>query len=161
MSSAQGGSELLVAVGDDNGFTFESASDLGTSPQETWENPFWSTSTDVGGFPILSPNLLTFSPFIASVEIRYEGTCSLSASNVVIQITPETIQRISFALVTQPGLKWYRSAVTAVQAGTSITAPAQQTTVAMLHTAPTRTRSCGLVPPRESYVPSTRAPSQR
>lgn len=50
VSSPQGGSELLVAVGDDCGFTFESASDLGTSPQNTWENPIWATSTDVGKF---------------------------------------------------------------------------------------------------------------
>lgn len=48
VASVQGGSELLVAVGDDCGFTFTSASDLKTSPQETWENPFWATSTDVG-----------------------------------------------------------------------------------------------------------------
>lgn len=48
VSSVQGGSELLVAVGDDCGFTFTSASSLQTSPQETWENPFWATSTDVG-----------------------------------------------------------------------------------------------------------------
>lgn len=46
--SAQGGSELLVAVADDCGFTFQSASNLGTSPQTTWMNPFWATSTDVG-----------------------------------------------------------------------------------------------------------------
>lgn len=48
VASVQGGSELLVAVGDDNGFTFTSASSLETSPQQTWENPFWATSTDVG-----------------------------------------------------------------------------------------------------------------
>lgn len=48
ISSVPDGSELLVAVGDDCGFTFESASDLGTSPQNTWDNPFWATSTSVG-----------------------------------------------------------------------------------------------------------------
>lgn len=48
VSSVQGGSELLVAVGDDNGFTFTSASSLKTSPQKTWDNPFWATSPDVG-----------------------------------------------------------------------------------------------------------------
>lgn len=46
--SVSGGSELLVAVGDDDGFTFASASDLKTSPATTWETPFWSSSTDVG-----------------------------------------------------------------------------------------------------------------
>ncbi|KAL1875766.1 Xyloglucanase [Diaporthe australafricana] len=45
--SALGGSELLVAVGDDNGYTFKSATDLKTSPAAAWENPFWSTSPDV------------------------------------------------------------------------------------------------------------------
>lgn len=48
VSSVPGGSELLVAVGDDNGFTFTSASSLKTSPQKTWDNPFWATSPDVG-----------------------------------------------------------------------------------------------------------------
>lgn len=52
VSSVEGGSELLVAVGDDCGFTFTSASSLGTSPQETWENPFWATSTDVGMYAL-------------------------------------------------------------------------------------------------------------
>ncbi|KAF3761720.1 glycoside hydrolase family 74 /Carbohydrate-binding module family 1 [Cryphonectria parasitica EP155] len=47
LNSVPGGSELLVAVGDDCGFTFESASDLGTSPQTTWMTPFWATSTSV------------------------------------------------------------------------------------------------------------------
>lgn len=46
--SAPGGSELLVAVGDDNGYTFKSASDLKTSPAAAWDTPFWSTSPDVG-----------------------------------------------------------------------------------------------------------------
>lgn len=50
VSSVQGGSELLVAVADDCGFTFASASNLGTSPQTTWETPFWATTTDVGKY---------------------------------------------------------------------------------------------------------------
>lgn len=52
VASVPGGSELLVAVGDDCGFTFKSASSLKTSPQETWENPFWATSTDVGMYKL-------------------------------------------------------------------------------------------------------------
>ncbi|CAN8098205.1 unnamed protein product [Discula destructiva] len=47
ISSAPGGSELLAAVGDDCGFTFTTATSLGTSPQKTWMTPFWATSTDV------------------------------------------------------------------------------------------------------------------
>lgn len=58
VSSAQGGSELLVAVGDDGGFTFKSASNLGTSPQNAWQNPFWSTSKDVGECIIPASSLL-------------------------------------------------------------------------------------------------------
>jgi xyloglucan-specific exo-beta-1,4-glucanase len=48
LASAPGGSELLAAVGDDNGFTFKTSSVLGTSPQTNWMNPEWSTSSDVG-----------------------------------------------------------------------------------------------------------------
>ncbi|KAK0617291.1 hypothetical protein B0T14DRAFT_538873 [Immersiella caudata] len=47
LASAPGGSELLAAVGDDNGFTFGSASDLGTPPNTPWMTPMWTTSTDV------------------------------------------------------------------------------------------------------------------
>jgi xyloglucan-specific exo-beta-1,4-glucanase len=47
LASAPGGSELLVAVGDDNGFTFATTSALETSPQTNWMNPEWSTSTSV------------------------------------------------------------------------------------------------------------------
>ncbi|KAK4232501.1 Xyloglucanase [Podospora fimiseda] len=47
LASAPGGSELLAAVGDNNGFTFKSSSDLKTSPQTPWMNPWYTTSTDV------------------------------------------------------------------------------------------------------------------
>ncbi|EON99866.1 putative glycoside hydrolase family 74 protein [Phaeoacremonium minimum UCRPA7] len=47
VASAPGGTELLAAVGDDNGFTFKSKSDLGTSPKAPWMTPMWTTSTDV------------------------------------------------------------------------------------------------------------------
>ncbi|KAB5566692.1 family 74 glycoside hydrolase [Coniochaeta sp. 2T2.1] len=47
LSSASGGSELLVAVGDDNGFTFKSADGLGTSPATYWQNPTYATSMSV------------------------------------------------------------------------------------------------------------------
>lgn len=50
LTSAVGGSELLVASGDDNGFTFKSKSNLGTSPDTFWQNPTWSTSSSVGKF---------------------------------------------------------------------------------------------------------------
>jgi xyloglucan-specific exo-beta-1,4-glucanase len=48
LQSAPSGSELLVAVGDDSGFTFKSADVLGTSPSTYWQNPTYSTSTSVG-----------------------------------------------------------------------------------------------------------------
>lgn len=45
--SVPGGSELLVAVGDDSGFTYLSSSSLGTPPSTNWLNPGFTTSTDV------------------------------------------------------------------------------------------------------------------
>jgi xyloglucan-specific exo-beta-1,4-glucanase len=50
LASVPGGSELLVAVGDDCGFTFQSSSDLGTPPETNWMTPEWSTSSDVGAY---------------------------------------------------------------------------------------------------------------
>ncbi|KAM6477420.1 glycoside hydrolase family 74 protein [Trichoderma sp. SZMC 28011] len=47
LASAPGGSELLVALGDENGYTFTSANSLGTSPQNVWNTPTWATSTSV------------------------------------------------------------------------------------------------------------------
>lgn len=47
LASAPGGSELLAAIYDENGFTFKSKSDLGTSPQTNWVNPTWASSTGV------------------------------------------------------------------------------------------------------------------
>lgn len=61
LASPSGGSELLAAVGDDSGFTFEADSDLDTSPQTPWMNPSWTTSTDVGEY-FLSLSLSPLSP---------------------------------------------------------------------------------------------------
>jgi xyloglucan-specific exo-beta-1,4-glucanase len=47
LASAPGGSELLVALGDENGYTFTSQNNLGTSPQTVWSTPTWTTSTGV------------------------------------------------------------------------------------------------------------------
>lgn len=47
LASAPGGSELLAAIYDENGFTFKSTSDLGTAPQTNWLNPEWASSTGV------------------------------------------------------------------------------------------------------------------
>ncbi|KAK3292663.1 uncharacterized protein B0H64DRAFT_419872 [Chaetomium fimeti] len=47
LASPVGGSELLAAVGDDCGFTFETSEDLGTSPKTPWMNPIWTSATDV------------------------------------------------------------------------------------------------------------------
>ncbi|KAK3995910.1 Xyloglucanase [Cladorrhinum sp. PSN332] len=47
LASAPDGSELLAAVGDNNGFTFKSSNDLKTSPQTPWMNPWYTSSTDV------------------------------------------------------------------------------------------------------------------
>ncbi|WYZ41217.1 hypothetical protein EsH8_V_000112 [Colletotrichum jinshuiense] len=47
LASAPGGSELLVANYDNNGFTFKARSNLDTSPQTTWSNPMWASSVGV------------------------------------------------------------------------------------------------------------------
>lgn len=47
LSSVPGGSELLVAVGDDSGFTYLSSSSLGTAPSTNWMTPEFTTSTSV------------------------------------------------------------------------------------------------------------------
>lgn len=50
LASAVNGSELLAAVGDDCGFTFQKSEDLDTPPQTPWMNPIWATATDVGKY---------------------------------------------------------------------------------------------------------------
>jgi len=47
LASVPGGSELLVAVGDDSGFTYLSSSNLGTAPSTNWMTPEFTTSTSV------------------------------------------------------------------------------------------------------------------
>lgn len=57
LASVPGGSELLAAVGDDNGFTFKTSDSLRTSPQTPWMTPMWTTSTDVGKLNILASEI--------------------------------------------------------------------------------------------------------
>jgi len=45
--SVPGGSELLVAVGDDSGFTYSSSSNIGAAPANVWMTPEFGTSTSV------------------------------------------------------------------------------------------------------------------
>jgi xyloglucan-specific exo-beta-1,4-glucanase len=47
LASAPGGSELLMATLDNNGFTYDSVADLGTAPQTAWTNPWWASSVSV------------------------------------------------------------------------------------------------------------------
>jgi xyloglucan-specific exo-beta-1,4-glucanase len=47
LASVPGGSELLVAVGDDSGFTYATSSSLGTAPSTNWMTPEFTTSTSV------------------------------------------------------------------------------------------------------------------
>lgn len=47
LRSAPSGTELLVAVGDDNGFTFKSADSLNTAPSTYWQNPTYASSSSV------------------------------------------------------------------------------------------------------------------
>jgi xyloglucan-specific exo-beta-1,4-glucanase len=47
LSSVPGGSELLVAVGDDSGFTYTTSASLTTAPANLWMTPEFTTSTSV------------------------------------------------------------------------------------------------------------------
>ncbi|GKT44870.1 xylosidase/arabinosidase [Colletotrichum spaethianum] len=47
LASAPGGSELLVATYDNNGFTYKARSNIDTSPQTTWTTPMWASSVGV------------------------------------------------------------------------------------------------------------------
>lgn len=47
LASAPGGPELLMATLDNNGFTYESAADLGTAPQTAWTDPWWASAVSV------------------------------------------------------------------------------------------------------------------
>lgn len=48
LASAPGGTELLMAVGDIDGFTYKNSSDLDTPPSIPWTNPQISTTVGVG-----------------------------------------------------------------------------------------------------------------
>ncbi|KAL1846867.1 Xyloglucanase [Diaporthe australafricana] len=47
LASAPGGSELLMATLDNNGFTYDSVADLGTAPQTAWTDPWWASAVSV------------------------------------------------------------------------------------------------------------------
>ncbi|KZL68433.1 fungal cellulose binding domain-containing protein [Colletotrichum incanum] len=47
LASAPGGSELLVATYDNNGFTYKARSNIDTSPQTTWTTPMWASAVGV------------------------------------------------------------------------------------------------------------------
>ncbi|CAP66717.1 uncharacterized protein PODANS_4_7820 [Podospora anserina S mat+] len=91
LASAPGGSELLAAVGDNNGFTFKEAADLLTSPQTPWMNPMWTSATDpnqvvrVGNSPgspqiaISTDGGLTWSPHYGASNTDHSGTLAYSA----------------------------------------------------------------------------------
>ncbi|KAF6822324.1 glycoside hydrolase family 74 protein [Colletotrichum musicola] len=47
LASAPGGTELLVANYDNNGFTFKTRASLDSSPLTTWDTPMWASSVGV------------------------------------------------------------------------------------------------------------------
>ncbi|KAF9874231.1 glycoside hydrolase family 74 protein [Colletotrichum karsti] len=47
LASAPGGSELLMATLDNNGFTYDSVAALETAPKTAWTNPWWASSVSV------------------------------------------------------------------------------------------------------------------
>ncbi|KZL64052.1 fungal cellulose binding domain-containing protein [Colletotrichum incanum] len=47
LASVPGGSELLMATLDNNGFTYDTVADLEKAPQTAWTNPWWASSVSV------------------------------------------------------------------------------------------------------------------
>ncbi|RLL96979.1 hypothetical protein CFD26_106566 [Aspergillus turcosus] len=86
--SVPGGTELLLAVGDDSGFTYLTTSDLGTAPQTNWVNPRFTTSTgvDYAGLAIAlsSDGGKTWRNDTGVGETTYGGNVAYSASGDTI-----------------------------------------------------------------------------
>lgn len=58
IASISGGTELLAAIGDYDGFTYVNASDLNTPAQQNWANPSISTTNDVDFAGMSTQNVL-------------------------------------------------------------------------------------------------------
>ncbi|KAK2040079.1 fungal cellulose binding domain-containing protein [Colletotrichum somersetense] len=110
VASAPGGSELLVATGDNNGFTYKARSDIDSAPQTTWTNPMWATAVGVDyagnkvanvvrvGNTVGTPQLAvssdggaTWNVSPAAGTAQYGGTVAYSADADVILWSTATV----------------------------------------------------------------------
>ncbi|KAI0112562.1 family 74 glycoside hydrolase [Nemania sp. FL0031] len=73
LASAPGGSELLVGVYDDSGFTFASSSALKTSPQNLWSNPTFSSSTSVDYAGLSVKNVVRIGNTAGTQQVAMSG----------------------------------------------------------------------------------------
>ncbi|KAI5866029.1 glycoside hydrolase family 74 protein [Durotheca rogersii] len=71
--SPPGGSELLAAVGDDNGFTFKDAASLTTAPSTPWMDPIWSTSLSVDYAGASVKNIVRVGNTAGSQQVALSG----------------------------------------------------------------------------------------
>ncbi|KAI0836287.1 glycoside hydrolase family 74 protein [Hypoxylon sp. FL0890] len=81
VASPPGGSELLAAVGDDSGFTFEDTASLKSSPKTPWMNPIWSTSPSVDYAGASVKNIVRIGNSAGSPQIALSSDGGVSWSN--------------------------------------------------------------------------------
>ncbi|KAI1145466.1 carbohydrate-binding module family 1 protein [Nemania diffusa] len=73
LASAPGGSELLVAVYDDSGFTFASSSALKTSPPNLWNTPTFSSSVSVDYAGLSVQNVVRVGNTAGTQQVAMSG----------------------------------------------------------------------------------------
>jgi xyloglucan-specific exo-beta-1,4-glucanase len=83
VDSAPGGSELLIAIGDESGYTFKSAADLNTAPKTVWALPTWATSinSDYAGNKVANVVRVGNTPGTPQVALSTDGGVTWAASS--------------------------------------------------------------------------------
>ncbi|OTA80284.1 glycoside hydrolase family 74 protein [Hypoxylon sp. CO27-5] len=81
VASPPGGSELLAAVGDDSGFTFQDTASLSSSPKTPWMNPIWSTSSSADYAGASVKNIVRVGNSAGSQQIALSNDGGVSWSN--------------------------------------------------------------------------------
>ncbi|KAI1101768.1 glycoside hydrolase family 74 protein [Jackrogersella minutella] len=76
LASTPGGSELLVGVGDDSGFTFKDTASLKNSPSTPWMNPIWSTSLSVDYAGASVKNIVRIGNSAQQIAVSSDGGAS-------------------------------------------------------------------------------------
>ncbi|KEY69459.1 hypothetical protein S7711_02000 [Stachybotrys chartarum IBT 7711] len=83
LASAPGGSELLVAAADSSGFTFRSASDLDTAPEQLWGFPTWATSVTADYAGNRVANVIRVGPSAGQAALSTDGGITWTAGTGV------------------------------------------------------------------------------